>query len=221
MSEMNETNKQLVPVSDNAILAEAQAMAEAADEDAGFEALLKFKKGDYVSGSDGKAVPLQSQFTAYCSNWTKCWVKFLNGELADRKMYKWDDKNIPKRVQLDEQDQSKWPLGLDGKPNDPWVYQYILPMENDDEVRLLFVTSSVGGRRAVADLCKAYARHMARTGVRAQPLISLGVTDMPTKYGGTKRPFFPIIEWREPTHMILKINPEKQLRDDLNDEIPF
>ena len=105
---------------------EVDLIAAAAQEDAGFEKLLKFKKGVYES--DGSEVPLESEFIAHCVGWTKCWIKFIDSKVVDRKMYRVaDGRRAPDREELDDTDPSKWGKGPDGKPSDPWVYQYLLP----------------------------------------------------------------------------------------------
>ena len=129
----------------------------AAQEDAGFAKLLKFKKGGYFIGEE--LVPLATEYIAHAIGWTKCWIKFVDDEVAERKVYRVAlGERPPERENLDDLDQDNWPDGIDGKPADPWSLQYLLPLEklSDGEV-VIFTTSSFGGRRAVAELCAAYA----------------------------------------------------------------
>jgi hypothetical protein len=93
----------------------------AAREDANFEKILKFKKGEYSIQED--KVPLGTEYLAHAAAWTKCWIKFADGKVADRKVYRVAlGEKPPEREDLDDLDQNEWPEGLDGKPSDPWVF---------------------------------------------------------------------------------------------------
>jgi hypothetical protein len=129
----------------------------------------------------------------------------------------------PEREELDDPDEAKWPEGLDG-PADPWVYQYLLPLENvsSGEV-VIFATSSFGGRRAVADLCSAYGKRAKRVTTCGQPIVALATVDMPTKkFGKVPRPHFEIVGWDDGTaDNVEQPPPAVTLGHELNDEIPF
>ena len=177
--------------------AELENIHAAAQEDAGFEKLLKFKKGEYFVGED--EIALGTEYLAHTTAWTKCWIKFLDGEVAERKMYRVAfGEKPPLREDLDERNEDEWPEGLSGEPTDPWVHQYLLPLEDIDTGEVvIFVTSSFGGRRAVADLCDAYTKRTKKTGC-GQPIIKLAKTDMPTKkFGKVPRPLFVVDRWDE------------------------
>jgi hypothetical protein len=196
---------------------ETDNILAAAEEDAGFEKLLKFKKGKYFIGDD--EVPLGRQYVAYATQWTKCWIKFVDGRVAERKMGKVADGYVPpERNDLGDLNQGKWEVGHDGKPRDPWSYQHLLPMEDVERSELcIFTTASVGGHIAVADLCKAYGRR-AKKGLRGLPIVQLGVTDMPTKaYGLVPRPDFHIESWDDAAGG----NDDMKVINGMNDEIPF
>ena len=107
-------------------------------------------------------------------------------------------------------------------------FQYLLPLENPSSGEVvIFVTSSFGGRRAVADLCATYAKRAAKSPDCGQPLIKLAVTDMPTKkFGKVPRPLFEIAGWDEAASGIEVIpptppTPPAALKNEMNDEIPF
>lgn len=215
MNEMTRPNNTLPAKS------EADNIAGAAMEDAGFEKLLKFKKGVYEC--DNATVPHGTQYTAHCVGWTKCWIKFIDQQVVDRKMYRVAlGERSPDRDQLDDNDRSKWAPGPNGQPSDPWVYQYLLPMEDEAGELVVFVTSSIGGKRAVADLCKSYSRRAQRTGTPAQPLIKLAGAVMPTRmFGDVPRPNFEIIGWDSAKEGIREIKGADTLKDEMEDEIPF
>jgi hypothetical protein len=173
---------------------EIENIHTAAQEDAGFEKMLKFKKGEYFIGEE--EIPLGTEYLAHAAAWVKCWIKFIDGEPVDRKPYRVAlGEKPPVRENLDARDEDEWPE-VDGHPADPWVLQYLLPLENmkNGEV-VIFVTSSYGGKRAVADLCDAYAKRTKKTGC-GQPIIKLAKTTFPhKKYGPVLRPLFEVDGW--------------------------
>ena len=204
-------------------LQEAANIGRAAEEDGGFEALLKFKKGVYELS--GEEVPMGRKYIAHCVGYTRCWIKFENQQVVDRKMFRVaEGRRPPDREELDAKDESTWPKGPNGQPSDPWVYQYLLPMEDlqtGDVV--IFVTSSIGGKRAVADLCKAYNRRVVRTGQSAQPVVKLSKAVMPTRmYGDVPRPAFEIDGWTSDGESgIREVKAPDTLKQEMDDEIPF
>jgi hypothetical protein len=217
---MTDTNGKNLPVP---AADEAKNIGNAAQEDGGFETLLKFKKGEYFAG--GEEVPLGTEYIAHCIGWTRGWTKFENQQVTDRKMYRVADGRRPAdRDELDSRDEKLWPIGISGAPADPWVFQFYLPMESRETGEVvIFVTSSFGGKRAVADLCKAYSRRVARTGKSEQPVIRLGKAKMPTRqWGDVPRPDFEVIGWTGDEHEgIREVKPMDSVKDELDDEIPF
>jgi hypothetical protein len=90
---------------------EVENILDAAQENAGFDKLLKFKKGDYLIGDE--PVPLGTQYIAHAVGWTKSWIKFVDGEVVDRKTYRVAyGERPPVREDLDDLDQDKWPRPL-------------------------------------------------------------------------------------------------------------
>ena len=129
----------------------------------------------------------------------------------------------PEREDLDDFDEDKWPEGIDGKPADPWLFQYLLPFEtiSSGEV-IVFVTASFGGRRAVADLCSAYAKRARKNGNCGQPIVRLAKTEMPTKkFGRVLRPQFDVVGWDEMANDIEEVPPAVTSEAAFADEIPF
>jgi hypothetical protein len=222
MNEMTKITENAI--TDAAAKAEADRIGDAAQEEAGYEKLLKFNKGIYECGES--IIPQKTRFVAHCVGWVKCWIKFVDKKCVDRKMFRVaDGKRVPDREELDDNDRNRWPMGPDDKtPSDPWVYQYLLPMEDETGELVVFVTSSVGGKRAVADLCKSYARRVKRTGVSAQPVIALDQALMPTKaWGDVPRPHFEIVGWNTEVEGIRNIKAPDTLAQEhpFDDQIPF
>jgi hypothetical protein len=204
---------------------EAANIANAAMSDAGFQKMLKFKKGIYIC--DGQEVPLGTQMIAHALAWTKTWIKFQDRQVVERKVYRIAKGEIATdRDELGDLDRKLWAMGINGQPADPWVLQYLVPMEDPatDEV-MIFVTSSFGGHRAVADLCSQYARKVQKIEGTGQPLIRLQKTMMPTKnFGDVPRPLFEVISFdavhERDMHEISQSSIVQTQRD-MDDEIPF
>jgi hypothetical protein len=201
---------------------EVENLRTAAQGDTGFGKILKFKKGEYFIGEE--EIPLGTEYLAHPVGWIKCWIKFVDRKVAERKMYRVAlGERPPEREDLDDLDKGKWPEGFDGKPADPWVFQYLLPLENlsDGEV-VIFVTSSGGGKQAVAELCDAYVKRTKKTGC-GQPIIKLAKTVIPSpKYGKVPRPLFDVVRWDEQEATgDVEVIPPATSEDDFRDEIPF
>jgi hypothetical protein len=227
---MTTNNPDNLPMKD-----EARNIGEEAERDAGFQKMLKFKKGTYIC--DGEEISLGTKLIAHCIGWTKTWVHFVDQKVVDRKVYRVSrGERAPERDQLPDNDQSQWPIGINKLPADPWVYQYLLPMEDQrtGEVRI-FVGSSFGGRRAVADLCAAYSRRAVKNKSSGQPIITLQMLLMPTKnFGDVPRPHFEIVGWdderemvddgggpRAPREPIRTVSEAVLKKQEFDDEIPF
>ena len=200
--------------------AEIENLRAAARQDAGFERILKFKKGEYSIAEE--PVALGTEYLAHTTAWTKSWIKFVDGEVAERKMFRVSlGEKPPEREDLDDPDL----IGKkdsDGMSADPWVFQYLLPLEDmaSGEV-VIFCTSSFGGKRAIADLCSAYTTRTKKTGC-GQPIVRLATAEMPTKkFGKVPRPLFEIVRWDDAENIELIEPSPPTLRSDLNDEIPF
>jgi hypothetical protein len=205
---------------------EIENIQTAAREDSGFEEFLTFKKGKYFVGDD--EISLGTKFIAYAKAWTKVWIKFVDGERVEHKVYRVAlGERAPEREELDDLDKSKWSPGLDDKPSDPWVLQYLVPFENvsDGEV-VIFKTPSTGGRIAVAALCEAWAKHASHDSGCGSPIIKLAAGTMPSKkWGKVPAPHFEILSWEgdQPAADVLPPNNPKNSggNADLDDEIPF
>jgi hypothetical protein len=200
---------------------EAANIAAAAQQDAGFLRSLKFNKGHYFVDKKDE-VPLGSEFVAHCVGWRKVWMKFEDGKLMHRKEYSMiAGDRVPDRDEMGDNDPSQWPISdMTKQPQDPWVLQYQLPLEAKNGDLMIFITSSIGGKRAVADVCAAWSRRAGRDPFCGMPYVKLRETLMPTNYGGTQRPQFEIFGWDTAKDGVREIKGEVK-QDDMNDEIPF
>jgi hypothetical protein len=213
--------------------AEAENILSATQE--GTNKFIKFKKGTYLI--EDTPVPVGTEYLAHAKAWTKVWAKFTDGKVT-RKFYRVARaERPPEREELGDLDEAAWPLGYDGKPSDPFFLEYWLPLESLDTGDIaIFVTSSVGGRQAISNLCREYAKRTLK-GQDGQPIVQLAVTDMPTKnFGKVKRPEFEIVHWDDTagdsaaaetsltTTAAVETAPKKvaaSKRNDMDEEIPF
>jgi hypothetical protein len=174
--------------------------------------MLRFKEGRFYIGDD--EVPLGHEYVADTMSWTRGWVKWVDGLIAETRMDMVADGNpMLTRAELGDTDEGSWDRDeRTGAPRDPWQ-QHILPLEDRETGEfVIFVTSSVGGRIAVERVCNFVGRQYKQKRQSGLPVIKLGSKDMPTKFGGTKpRPEFPIVRW----HNLPPIG------EDLNDEVDF
>jgi hypothetical protein len=199
---------------------EADALLEATQ---GRDKLLKFVKGKYKSGEN--EIPLGTQYVAHANQLTYCWIKFRDKQVVERRHGKAAEKWVPpEREELDDNDKSKWEIGLDGQPKDPWVFQHLIPFENLESGEVsIFATSSAGGQIATEELVREYAYRLKRKKSRALPIIKLSTsTFMSKKFGEVLRPNFEIDGWEDAPTGADDFGADKQSIDkDLDDQIPF
>lgn len=200
---------------------EIDNIANEAQHDAGFQSMLKFKKGDYYC--DQEQVPLGTMYLAHCKAWTKSWIHFVDKKVVERRIYRIaNGERAPERDEIPDNDQSVWPADPNGKPMDPWVLQYLLPLEQQESGEVhIFVAQSFGGRRAVGEICTTWAKRAKRTPGCGQPIIMLAKEMMPTKnWGDVPRPCFEVMGWDDRMQATKEVEVEK-MKPEFDDEIPF
>ena len=202
-----------------------EAAAEAGSE---FGKILKFVKGEWQIGED--AVPQDSEVIAYIDELARAWIKFEDQSVTDKRIVKVAMGRPPERKDLGDTDSSKWELGEDGQPRDPWVLQWLLPMSLVDAVGdlIVFATSSKGGIGAIGALCQVYGRS-PRNGLL--PIVALKCASYKhPQYGKVLKPDLPIVGWHgtAPQAAVSNFpNPPSGAggasppATDLMDEIPF
>ena len=108
----------------------------------------------------------------------------------------YDGFAMPARASLGDTDESAWPIGLSGRPEDPWQHVQLLVLENATTHEMFtFVTSSKTGRRAVGNLIRHYDR-MHRTDAAFYPLVRLktgGFKHSDERVGWVHTPVFQVI----------------------------
>lgn len=197
--------------------------------------LLKFSKGDYMSGQDNDEVPMGTQLVCNMPELMVGWVKWADGKPEQHIMGRVvDGFQKPKRSTLGDEDQSLWEVDeSSNKPRDPWQEANYLIMKppgaNEEDDLYTFVAGSKGGRDAVTDLCKIYGKAM-RQRPGELPIIKLGVDKYqhPNKaYGWIKVPTFEVVGWAPASEFDAALqaaaasaDARKQAADE-KEEIPF
>jgi len=189
-----------------------EAAAEAGSE---FGKILKFAKGEWQIGED--AVPGGTEYIAYIDEAARGQMKFEDHTVTDRRIVKMRDGKPPARESLGDNDPSQWEVDeTTGKPRDPWVMQWLLPMSPVDAEGDLtvFATSSKGGIAAIGTLCQVYGRS-PRNGLL--PIVALKTRSYKHRvHGKIQTPDLPIVGWHGTA-----TTPAAPAAAPVDDEIPY
>jgi hypothetical protein len=124
-----------------------------------------------------------------------CWE---NGKPIDSIFGRIGDRfQVPARESLGHTDETKWPIGLNGEPADPWQYSFRLPMLDvvlNDQAT--WIGSSWGAQKEFKLLSRRYGadRHK-HPGCAPVVKLTSEIVRHP-KYGPQEQPRVPIVEWR-------------------------
>jgi hypothetical protein len=187
--------------------------------------LVKFTKdGQFATSDDGTVIGDDVDFIALVDQTLIGWVKFgEEGEPPERHMgLLYEGFVMPPRDSLGDLDQTKWEIGLDGRPADPYQHHVYLVLQRGDTSELFtFATSSMTGRRAIGTLLRHYDRTQ-RTRSTDYPVIRLkvgGFQHRDDRVGWVKVPVLAVVG-RAPKHGAAT-PPDSSLAADMNDEIGF
>jgi hypothetical protein len=180
--------------------------------------LIKFSKGAFITADDEVRVPEDVEFIVLADQSQCGWIKFgAEGEAPECHMgLLYDGFRVPPRETLGDLDQAKWPEGLSGKPEDPWLHQISIVLQRLDTSELFtFSTSSVTGRRACGTILKHYDRTRAR-GSEELPLVKLKVGSFDHRDSRVGKVMVPVFQvcGRAPIEYAVK-------PVELDDEVPF
>lgn len=198
------------------------------------ENTLKFVKGEWTI-NDEKALD-GVEFVACVDHLIKGWIRFDDQKVVERILVRRGDKQrLPDREDLSYAEESDWPRDSKGKPRDPWVKQFFVPLiKRDDEKLVTYVTGTTGGRIAVGKLCDAFLAND-----RKRPIVKLHTGSFKSKeYGKVDSPAFQIVGYENepaeqppplpdptttppPAVAALPAKKTKRANGDMDDEIPF
>jgi hypothetical protein len=100
--------------------------------------------------------------------------------------------------------------------------------------KLTYITSTVGGSIAIAELSDKIRTMRRLRGERVFPIVCLSSTHMRTKFGGRERPHFKILRWintgadgmvlptpQSPPLLTGQTVQEPSLKEEMGDEVKF
>jgi hypothetical protein len=187
--------------------------------------LIKFdgKKGKFVTLDDDEPVKEDAEFIALVEETLIGWIKFQGEgkEPLRRAGLLYDGFVMPARETLGDNNPDDWPAGLDDKPQDPWLHQVLLPLQDATNRELFtFETRSVTGRRAIGMLLRSFDR-MRKTNPDEVPVIKLkvgGFAHRDERIGWVDTPVFVIVGR---TKRDAAAKPDTSLAGQMNNAIPF
>jgi hypothetical protein len=155
--------------------------------------LLKYSDGKWTKGKEGVEVEEGISLVALAT--AAAQVKWHDGKPVEYIMRQ-PGKKLPERDELGDLDKTKWQLGPDDQPKDPWQNtRFVYLIDPVSAEAYTFVTASWGGRQAVNDLAEQIQRvRYANPG--ASPIVELRSEPWMTKFGRKSKPFFKVIDWR-------------------------
>jgi hypothetical protein len=186
--------------------------------------LTKFNKdGKFVVSDTGDVIDENTDFIAMCDETHVGWIRF-NGENAPPDRIQgllFDGFVMPTRATLGDLDETLWEKGLSGQPQDPWLHQMSVVLQETASLEIFtFSTTSATGRRAVGNLLRHYER-LRRADANLYPIVRLksgGFQHKDTRVGWVATPQFVVVG-KAPKDTAAK--PSSSVASDMNDEIPF
>jgi hypothetical protein len=130
---------------------------------------------------------------------------------------------LPPREEMGDLDNSKWEIGLDGRPADPWIHAVDFVLQDEETTELFqFSARSKTARRAVGVLLRHYDR-IARLYPGELPVVNLkvgGYQHSEKRVGWVKTPVLAAVG-RVSSDSAAKPPGNGGAADEFSDEIPF
>ena len=125
--------------------------------------LVKFnKEAKFVTADDDVPIDENAEFIALCPETLVGWIRFFSdGATAPLRVMGalYDGFIPPRRETLGDLDEAEWPAGPSGEAEDVWKHQNAVVLQHTQTRELYtFVTTSITGRTAVANLLRHYNR---------------------------------------------------------------
>jgi len=184
---------------------------------------------------DDTEVPSGTEFIAFLHETQRGYIKFNADGPPDVRMVRIDqDAEVPERSSLGDNDPTQWPLGLDGKKNDPWIEQFAIPMVRNDAGGELYVYVARGvvAMNAVKSLLGRWRLNPKRKEGLIPVVQVKNGTYWNKKFNADRpKPEFEFVRWvtrtgAPPPPPKLASSPTKEiekpsLSEELNDKIDF
>ena len=161
--------------------------------------LLKFSKGDYVAGQNGRAVAVGTRLIANMDTLSVGWMRWEDSRPVEVRMGLVVERFKPaRRAELGAHETSQWETDMEGRPKDPWAFTNSLELASEDGgEQYTFSTSSKGGIGAIGELCKGFGEEMSAH-PDEWPVIELDVGSYAhanKNLGRIKFPILSIVGW--------------------------
>jgi hypothetical protein len=181
--------------------------------------------GIFRTIDDGVEVPTGTKFVALLHETRKGFIKF-NGDGAppDVRMVRIDEDADIEREELGDNDQTNWPIGLSGEPEDPWKEQYAIPMMRHDAGGELYVYIARGvvAMNSAGDLLGRWRYHPKRAAGLIPVILIESGTYPSRRFGGRKpKPVLKIDDWVTRTGEPPPAIATPSLSEEMNDKIGF
>jgi hypothetical protein len=157
--------------------------------------LVKFAKGIWQMGPDKPLISPNQRFVALMGSASTGFLKWGGGTPIDSRMgLIADGFRAPPRDELDDLDSENWETDEDGDRLDPWQKTTLLVLISPTAPHDVFTfsTTTVGGGKAVADLCGAHARTTEDAG--QYPVVTLAGDSYQHKIKSRGRIDYPIFK---------------------------
>jgi hypothetical protein len=167
--------------------------------------ILRFNKGEWLSGTGDfpGRISIGTEMIVAIDSLKHGWVKWVDQKPVEVRMgLVVENFEAPPRGELSDPFEENWPKDDDGQPVDPWARTIHIVLRartladgaNDEDGLYTFITTSAGGRRAIADLCKQAAKHLDQN-----PIIALekGSYKNVKKRLNVEVPILKIVGWEQ------------------------
>jgi hypothetical protein len=183
---------------------------------------LYFKKGHWYCGQE-EFDPVGLHFLANYHEAYTGWTRWSDRKPVEQRLVRCSDyRGKEPREALGHTDKNQWETNERGIPQDPWQPsdRMVLRTMDTAEDLLTFISSSTGGRNAIAKLLGKIARSpQAADGMMPVVQLETGTYDH-DDYGKVAYPIFKIVDWAywdgEPHN-----GAHVPISEELDDDLPF
>jgi hypothetical protein len=184
---------------------------------------LFFKKGTWYRGQEAFE-PAGLHFIANYQEAYTGWTRWRDKKPVEHRLVRCADYSRKEpREALAFTDKNSWETNDSGIPQDPWQPsdRIVLRTMDSSQDLLTFISSSIGGRNAIAKLLGKVANSIHAPGGE-MPVVELEVGEYDhDNYGTVAYPIFKIVDWDFWDSSDRPAISSAPAREELDDAIPF